>query len=128
MLKKTWQVNKISKIPRGIVFKLSETAVSSACEKTFYWRTSQQHVMELVLDALVWCVSKGDGNSSTKSYCLPHTILHLTAGKVLSCYWAQCPTWKASSSTSAEQEDLLHISLSHELTAPQRIEGSGLDV
>lgn len=34
MLKKTWQVSKILKIPQGIVFQQSETAVSSACEKS----------------------------------------------------------------------------------------------
>lgn len=41
-LKKTWQVNKILKVPQGIVFQQSESAASSACEKTYYWRTSQQ--------------------------------------------------------------------------------------
>lgn len=56
---------------------------------------------------------------STKLYCLPYTVLLLSAGKI-PCCWAPHPIWEASSSIFAEQEDLLHVSLSHKLTAPQR--------
>lgn len=65
------------------------------------------------------CISEGDGSSEHKALLPPYTVLHLSAWKIPSC-WTQHPTWEASSSIFAEQEDLLHVSLSCELTAPQR--------
>lgn len=62
---------------------------------------------------------------STKLYCLLYSVLHLPAGKIPRC-WVQHPTWEATSSISAEQEDLLHVSLSRELTAPQRCISRGV--